>query len=203
MEVRLISWTKNADELAVKSARYCRTDKKYNEIKLEDPKRLLHSIMKLGHFSVLEHASFTLEITGISRTASHQLIRHRVASFSQQSQRTVRFKEPSYVIPPSIIKKEGEIKEIFDKTIQDSFSSYGKLLKLGVKAEDARFVLPQAVTTNLVMTMNCRELLHFFKLRLAKDAQWEIRELAKEMLSLVIEKAPLIFSYANEEDIIE
>ena len=76
-------------------------------------------------------------------------------------------------------------------------------MKLGVKAEDARFILPQAVTTNLVMTMNCRELLHFFKLRLASDSQWEIRELAEKMLNLVTEKAPLIFSYAKEENILE
>jgi thymidylate synthase (FAD) len=202
MEVRLIEWTKNADLLAAKSARYCRTSKSYDEIDIEDPAKLLHSIVKLGHFSVLEHGSFTFEIYGGSRTFSHQLVRHRMASFSQQSQRTVRFKTPSYVTPPKLLDpKHHEAKKIFEETAKTAFKAYGILLDLGIKPEDARFVLPQASTTNIIMTMNCRELLHFFRLRLAKDAQWEIRAVAQKMYDLVKEKAPIIFSFITKDGI--
>ncbi|MHA2406976.1 MAG: FAD-dependent thymidylate synthase [Candidatus Ranarchaeia archaeon] len=202
MEVRLIEWTKNADLLAAKSARYCRTKKSYDEIDMDEPEKLLHSIIKLGHFSVLEHGSFTFEIREASRIFSHQLVRHRMASFSQQSQRTVRFKKPSYVTPPKLMApSQKESLRVFEETVEKAFKAYGVLLENGIKPEDARFVLPQASTTSLIMTMNCRELLHFFRLRLAKDAQWEIRDVAQKMYDLVKEKAPIIFDYITKDGI--
>jgi thymidylate synthase (FAD) len=141
---------------------------------------------------VLEHASFTFGIEGISRATSHQLVRHRLASYSQQSQRYVTMDRPEYVTPQSIIRDEGT-KRRFDNAMRRVFKLYGELVGEGVPTEDARYLLPNAVCTKIIVTMNARELIHFFRLRCCERAQWEIRAMATRMLGLAKKEAPFIF----------
>ena len=148
--------------------------------------------MNLGHTSVIEHASFTFAISDVSRSLTHQLVRHRIASYSQQSQRYVNLNEPTYVIPP-LIAKNKKTKEAYEQTMQAIWEHYNKLLKLHIPAEDARYVLPNATCTNIMVTMNARSLLNFFELRCCLHAQWEIRMLANKMLREVKVVAPRIF----------
>ncbi len=129
------------------------------------------------------------ESKGVSRACSHQLVRHRVASFSQQSQRYVSHDQPFEAVTPDSIREQQPLAERFDAHMQASHELYRDLLAAGVPAEDARFVLPNAAATKLVMTMNARELRHFFVLRCCRRAQWEIRAMAKEMLRLVRDAA--------------
>ena len=117
---------------------------------------------------------------GVSRSLTHQLVRHRVASYSQQSQRYVSMDKAEYVIPPSI-KEDPEAKMLFRKAMDDDWKVYKQLVKK-VKKEDARYVLPNACSTNITVTMNARELWHFFNLRCCRRAQWEIRMMAWKML---------------------
>lgn len=194
MEVKLLAYTPQAELVCAKAMRACRTRQSANELKLsaEEVARLIRSARKLGHFSVLEHASFTFSISDISRVCSHQLVRHRMASYSQQSHRAVAMTRADIIVPPSI-QKNLRATKIFEKCVDASFEAFQNLRKLGVKLEDARYVLPHALKTNLTLSMNARELLHFFKLRLATSAQWEIRELAQRMLHEVRKVAPTMF----------
>lgn len=157
---------------------------------------LLDRIVSGGHHSVLEHACFTFAVEGVSRTLTHQLVRHRVASYSQQSQRYVKEKDLDYVVPPRIRVDEGLAKK-FEEVMRFSQEAYAFLLESGVKKEDARFVLPNASETKIVVTMNARELLHFFKVRTCNRAQWEIHALADRMLHECRKVAPVIFKYAG------
>lgn len=139
---------------------------------------------ELGHMSVFEHVSATWRIEGISRACSHQLVRHRLASYCQQSQRYVKVGTDSmdwYVMPPSI--GEDDMRRVeYEVAMPQCAKHYNSLLKRGVRPEDARFVLPEAAKTAIVATMNLREFAGFYALRTDKAAQWEIRELAEEML---------------------
>ena len=163
----------------------------------DEAARLIGKIMKLGHFSVLEHAGFTFGIEGISRAASHQLVRHRIASYSQQSQRYVKAKEKfEYVLPGSIAAR-GDLKKKFTRQMSSAGRLYEEFVAAGVPAEDARFLLPNAAATKIIVTMNARELRHFFTLRCCQRAQWEIRAVAEEMLGLVRRTASLLFDGAG------
>jgi thymidylate synthase (FAD) len=163
----------------------------------EGAARLIGKIMKLGHFSVLEHASFTFGVEGISRAASHQLVRHRIASYSQQSQRYVKAKEEfEYVLPGSIAARD-DLKRKFARQMSSAGRLYEEFVAAGVPAEDARFLLPNAAATKIVVTMNARALRHFFTLRCCLRAQWEIRAVAEEMLGLARRAAPLLFADAG------
>jgi thymidylate synthase (FAD) len=159
-------------------------------------KRLIAKVLELGHFSVLEHASFTFAIEGISRACSHQLVRHRIASFSQQSQRYVKMTEFEFPLPPSIEQNETLVKQ-FHQAMSEAQKYYSAFIDAGIPAEDARYVLPNATETKLIMTANARSLLNFFELRLCTRAQWEIRNLAQLMLQEVRRVAPNIFSTAG------
>ena len=158
--------------------------------------RLIGKVLKLGHLSVLEHASFTFAIEGISRACSHQLVRHRMASFSQQSQRYVKMRDFQFVVPPSI-KDDTEVAATLNQAMEHLQAGYDALLSAGVSAEDARYILPNATETKLIMTANARSLLNFFELRLCTRAQWEIRRLAGMMLDEVKAIAPNIFANAG------
>ena len=158
---------------------------------------VLKTIMAGGHFSTLEHASYTFAIDGVSRALTHQLVRHRIASFNQQSQRYVKFDDGLEVVEPGSVSDNPAAAEIFNKAMIHAKKAYVDLLALGVSAEDARYVLPNAAETKIVVTMNIRELLHFFELRCCNRAQWEIRELALRMLELVKPTAPYIFKAAG------
>jgi thymidylate synthase (FAD) len=159
--------------------------------------KLIARILKIGHFSVLEHAAFTFGIEGLSRAASHQLVRHRLASYSQQSQRYVKAgKEFDYVVPPSIAARKGLALK-FRRQMAAAGRLYQEFVEEGIPAEDARFLLPNAASTKILVTMNARELRHFFTLRCCRRAQWEIRAVAEEMLGLVKEAAPALFEKAG------
>ena len=135
----------------------------------------------MGHHSVIEHAVFTFSVEGVSRALTHQLVRHRVASFSQQSQRYVSMDSATYVTPHTI-EGNADAEKLFDSVMDDIWDAYKKLEGMGIPAEDARYLLPNGCTTNITITMNARELLHFFSLRCCNRAQWEIREMADQML---------------------
>lgn len=196
LRVTLLSYTPEPERVVAAAIRQCRSRKSadvlYKELSDEDVKRLIRLCIKMGHLSPIEHASFTFIVEGISRVTSHQLVRHRIASYSQQSHRVVNLKDACFVVPPTI-ESNVEAKRIFEEVIEHARESYAKLVKLGVPREDARYIIPQAVETSIVVTMNARELMHFFNLRLAEDAQWEIREMAKLMLKEVLKVAPTIF----------
>jgi len=157
-----------------------------------DPGRFLQARIREGHESIIEHGSVTFEITGISRACSHQLVRHRLASYSQESQRYVDMSAHELVVPPSVAENP-EARRVWDQFMGQVADTYHRLRELGVRKEDARFVLPNATATRIIVTMNLRSLRHFFSVRCEKAAQWEIRCLALEMLRQVHALAPSVF----------
>lgn len=156
------------------------------------PGKFLAARIREGHESLIEHASVTFDISGISRACSHQLVRHRIASYSQESQRYVDMSDPEFVVPPSVAR-DAEAQAIWDEFMVEVADSYRRLRELGVRKEDARFILPNAAATRIIVTMNFRSLRHLFSVRCDKAAQWEIRELSLEMLRQVHELAPSVF----------
>lgn len=153
----------------------------------------LKSAMASGHDSVLEHASYTFLVSGVSRVCTHQLVRHRVASYSQRSQRYVDDTTPDGIcIPPSIQEDDAAL-GAYMELIYKAEETYGALRDYGISKEDARFALPQGAYTEIVVTMNARELKHFFALRCCNRAQWEIREVAEKMLAICKRNCPEIF----------
>lgn len=201
MNVTLLEHTPNPERTVALAARLCYSPVSIGELreKLEsaDIEKFLDKIMSLGHHSVLEHVSFTFAIEGISRVTTHQLVRHRIASFSQQSQRYVSHKEHFTSIVPDSIAGNDEALRIFDAMSDTVHKAYGQLIEMGIPAEDARYILPNSTETKIIMTMNARELLHFFGLRCCERAQWEIRRMSIEMLRLVKRVAPVIFRTAG------
>lgn len=157
---------------------------------------LMKSLKEMGHMSPFEHASITFEISGVSRALTHQLVRHRIASYSQQSQRYVSMENVEFVCPPSI-EDNPALKVMWDKWTHNTMEFYNLLQEENIKNEDARFVLPNACTSKIIVTMNCRTLLHFFEERCCGKAQWEIRELANKMLVLCQDLAPAVFMDAG------
>jgi thymidylate synthase (FAD) len=157
------------------------------------PGKFLQARIREGHESIIEHANVTFEITGISRACSHQLVRHRLASYSQESQRYVDMAAPEFVIPPSVADNP-QARAIWDEFMDQVSDTYRRLRELGTRKEDARFVLPNATATRIIVTMNFRSLRHLISVRCDKAAQWEIRALALEMLRQVHELAPAVFA---------
>jgi thymidylate synthase (FAD) len=200
MEVKLIAYTPEPDRVCAAAAKLTHSklagEKLVEQMSEEEMSRLLGNVMKLGHTSVIEHASFTFSISGISRACSHQLVRHRIASYSQQSQRYV--KAGDFVLPPKVEENE-EAKRIFEEALQKCSETYQRLMDMGIPKEDARYIMPNATKTNIIVTMNARSLINFFSLRLEKDAQWEIRKLAKKMLEEAYRVAPAIFHDVYEK----
>lgn len=207
MNVGLLSYTENPDTVCNCAAETCVSE---NIPECAYSLRPLKAALKSGHESVAEHASFTFAIEGISRACSHQLVRHRMASYSQQSQRYVNQQDFGYIVPESIRncvweyfdedcgeRVDGPFDTRYHSLMCEIADVYMDMIHAGVPEEDARYILPNACTTNLVMTMNARELRHFFNLRLCTRAQWEIRELAEKMLELVKDVAPALFDDAG------
>jgi len=201
MNVELLQHTPEPEKTVALAARLCYSPSSIGKLreKLEssDIESFLDKIMSLGHYSVLEHASFTFGIEGISRVTTHQLVRHRIASFSQQSQRYVSHKEEFTSIMPDTIAENTEAREIFAFMSETVHKAYAQLVDMGIPPEDARYILPNATETKIIMTMNARELLHFFALRCCQRAQWEIREMSIEMLRQVKKVSPVIFREAG------
>lgn len=204
MNCILIRHTLAPEELTALGARLC-----YSKATVEDLQRrvedtdqqaFVQKIMDMGHDSVLEHATFTFGVEGVSRVLLAQLTRHRLASYSVQSQRYVTFKDGfDYVIPPKIVDLGADAVQEYARQMETMGRWYREwCAKLGEGGqEDARFVLPEASATRLMMTMNVRELRHFFSLRCCRRAQWEIRELATAMLAICTATAPALFADAG------
>lgn len=201
MKVRLLRHTSDAELLcgtaALTSTKSGSPSDILEKMDLEKAKRIIKRVTGYGHASVIEHASFTFSIEGVSRAMTHQLVRHRIASYTQQSQRYVTYDSlKKYVTPPSIMDNT-EAKRIFDEALAKISETYKKLLNLKIPKEDSRFILPNAAKTNIIVTMNTRELQHFFNLRCCARAQWEIRETATEMLRQAKKIAPILFEKAG------
>ena len=197
MHVELLYHTPDPERAIATAARLCYAPVGAAELMETMPEErvrsVLSTIMGSGHFSTLEHASYTFAVDGVSRALTHQLVRHRIASFNQQSQRYVRFSDGVATVKPESVAASEEASAVFDRAIDAAVEAYGKLLEAGVPAEDARYLLPNAAETKIVITMNVRELLHFFRLRCCNRAQWEIRDMAHRMLELARPTAPFVF----------
>ena len=224
LKVKLISHTENPENLVAKAAKICYSSVGVEEIEEslteESTEKFINMLMNIGHESPIEHVSFTFAVEGVSRTLTHQLVRHRMASFSQQSQRYVKLEQFHYIVPPQIEANEKAC-EIFVKSMKANQKSYDEivdalynenlkiLLQQGIdevtakskaektSIEDARYVFPNACETKIVFTMNARSLFNFFRHRCCNRAQWEIRELSIEMYKLVKNIAPTLFKHAG------
>lgn len=200
MIVKLFNYTPDPDKTCAAAALGCHSHKSSKEIMKDlsktEIKKILRMTVSKGHHSVIEHASFTFSVSGVSRALTHQLVRHRIASYSQQSQRYVKLNKPTFVTPSSIEKDKNALLE-YNRFMKSAWEMYNKLIEKNITPEDARFVLPNATTTNITITMNARELIHFFKLRCTPEAQWEIRQMAFKMLEEVKKVAPIIFENAG------
>ena len=200
LKVTLLEYTPDPERVVAMAARLCYSASGAAELaeRLSDAKvkEMVQKIVAMGHASCLEHASFTFGIEGVSRVLTHQLVRHRIASYDQQSQRYVAAHGFQYITPPSIAENP-EAKEKFDQIIGQIREAYDALTELGIPKEDARYVLANATETKILVTMNARTLLHFFNLRCCNRAQWEIRAMAYQMLALVKNVAPTLFHNAG------
>lgn len=220
LKVKLLRYTPNGEKLIASAAKLCYSSSGITEIEdnLDEDKieSFLSLLMSLNHESPIEHVSFTFAIEGVSRTLTHQLVRHRIASFSQQSQRYVKLKQFEYVVPPAIEGDE-RAKKLFHKAMEEDQKYYNEIVDILYKKhykknieegfsekqaksksekqsiEDARYVFPNACETKIVATMNARTLINFFRVRTCNRAQWEIRQLAIEMLKEVKKVYPILF----------
>ncbi|MDR0840829.1 MAG: FAD-dependent thymidylate synthase [Christensenellaceae bacterium] len=200
LHVRLLSATREPVRTVALGGRLCYSDvdveQLYDDV-LPGAEGFVDKLVELGHLSPIEHASFTFGAEGVSRALLAQVTRHRLASFSVQSQRYVTKHQLDYIIPPSI-RALGEAAVLeYQADMQAEYAMYQKWLARGIPAEDARFVLPNAAETRMIITMNARELLHFFNLRCCRRAQWEIRRLAWCMLGIARREAPALFKLAG------
>ncbi|MGI6065952.1 MAG: FAD-dependent thymidylate synthase [Bacillota bacterium] len=200
MKVSLIKYTSEPEKLIAAAARLCYSpmgaEKILEDFKEGEAEDFLGKLVELGHLSPVEHVSFTFAIEGVSRVLSHQLVRHRIGvSYSQKSQRYVKESQFEYIIPPTIADNP-KAKEVFEGKMAQIQEAYNELVKY-VPAEDARYLLPNATETKLVVTYNARSLYHFFQLRCCRRAQWEIRRLADLMLEEVQKVAPNLFKKAG------
>lgn len=216
IKVNLLQYTNEPEKLVAAAAKLCYssvgTDKIMEDLSEEKVAKFLNILSSYNHESPIEHISFTFAVEGVSRSLTHQLVRHRLASYSQQSQRYVRLDSFEYIIPPEI-EKSKEAKEAFISAMKESQKAYDRITEIlkeryignGVDTrgaekkaiEDARYVFPNACETKIILTMNARSLINFFRERCCQRAQWEIRSLADEMLKEVKKIAPNIFKYAG------
>lgn len=224
IKVKLLSYTPDGEKLIASAAKLCYSPVGIDEIEESLDEKSIESFLKLlmdlNHESPIEHVSFTFAVEGVSRTLTHQLVRHRIASYSQQSQRYVKLEQFDYIIPPAIEKNE-KTKNIFLKAMEEDQAYYNEIVEIleseyynkfleenisekqarskSEKAaiEDARYLFPNACETKIVFTMNTRSLLNFFRLRTCNRAQWEIRHMAILMLKEVKEVYPILFKKAG------
>jgi thymidylate synthase (FAD) len=198
--VNVLSHTPDPERTVALAARLCYSPRSVAELarELSDDEigGLLDKLLSMGHVSALEHAQFVFGVEGISRACSHQLVRHRLASYSQQSQRYVRLREVQAVVPPSV-REHHHYDRLFREKLDELWDLYARMVDDGIAPEDARYLLPNACETKIVVSMNARELRHFFALRLCRRAQWEIRALAFEMLRAATPLARRLFRGAG------
>ena len=193
IKVELLSITPRAEDLIERACRTC-----YLSFHRYHPpsstRELIRKVIKKGHHSVLEHAAATFRIKGGSRVFTHELVRHRVMSPSQESQRYVEYgktRQFEFVTPPTIEKTK--FKSKFEDLSEKSYQLYSEMVKADIPKEDARYILPNATTSEIVITANFRELRHIFEVRCAQRAHWEIREICLEMLRIMKKQAPIVF----------
>lgn len=216
LKVKLLEYTPNPEKIIASAAKLCYSAAHVEDIMEnlteENTEKFLNMLMSYGHESPIEHVSFTFAIEGVSRSLTHQLVRHRIASYSQQSQRYVKLEQFEYIIPPAIAKDD-RAKQIFERSMEEGQKAYDELviilkdkyisegssiLNSEKKAiEDARYVFPNACETKIIITMNARSLMNFFRHRCCNRAQWEIRALADEMLKQVKAISPTLFKYCG------
>jgi len=190
MRVELLAITPNAEKLIESAARTA-----YLSFEMQGEgteKQLIRRLVRAGHHSVLEHACATVRISGVSRACTHQLVRHRLCSYTQQSQRYVDESRFRYVVPGSI-ESIPESKAIFSTVARAAQGAYAEMLSLGIPREDARYLLPNATETEIVVTANLRQWRHMIELRGSAAAQWEIRSVVIEILRILKEHAPTVF----------
>ncbi len=200
MKVKLIYITPDAEKIIEFAGRV--SHESYDRVTPESHIKFIRMLKKLGHESVFEHAVASFLISGVSRSLTHQLVRHRIASYTQKSQRYVDESNFDYVIPDTIKRNEVSL-NVYKNFMDECKNIYKKLIDLGIPKEDARFVLPNATKTEIVLTANFRELRHMIKLRGNKEAQWEIRRVFIEILKILKEHAPTVFEdFEFEEDFI-
>ena len=196
MEVELIAITRylkgvgDLEELFEEAGRICYRSRSSEKRSARD---FVVKRVRDGHESIIEHGSATFRVEGISRACSHQLVRHRLASYSQESQRYVEAVAGDEFVVPEVMRESEELMGLWEEWKETTQSYYNLFRTLGVRKEDARAVLPNAFPTRLIMTMNFRELRHFFHMRLDRKAQSEIRELARRCLYLVYPHARGVF----------
>lgn len=203
--IKLVRYTENPEQVVAFAAKLCYSeldiDGLSDAIESSDVTKFIRMLMRMGHLSPAEHASFTFSLEGVSRALLAQITRHRIASFSVRSQRYVSGEQFNYIVPPAIKALGEESEELFRSQmaiIHDWYKEWQSRLGKGEKGnEDARFVLPNACETKMLVTMNARELLHFFSLRCCNRAQWEIRNAAWLMLKEVLRVAPTLFEKAG------
>ncbi|MDO4920807.1 MAG: FAD-dependent thymidylate synthase [Phascolarctobacterium sp.] len=200
MHVKLVRHTPEPERTVAMSARLCYSPigaaQLEERISDEQAANLVRKLVSMGHLSTLEHVTFTFAIEGVSRVLTHQLVRHRIASYSQQSQRYVKEHAFETILPPSIAAN-AEAQAKFAALMEEIQSLYNEFTEAGIPAEDARYILPNATETKIVCTFNARSLLNFFSLRCCTRAQWEIRALANKMLAECQKVAPVIFENAG------
>ena len=201
LKVKLIAHTPDADKLVAAAAKLCYAksdiDTLMDNLTAEKVESFIERLAELGHESPIEHASYTFAVEGVSRALLAQLTRHRIASYSVQSQRYVDKSDFDYVIPPSIAARK-ETRIAFERLMESVNKYYVYLSSYGdISNEDARFVLPNACDPRIIFTMNARSLHNFFRLRCCNRAQWEIRAMADEMLKLCREVSPALFKHAG------
>jgi len=207
LNVVLLAYPPNPEKIITHAARTCYSAdtiadlEKKVEIGAEKRLDFIKILIESGHLSPIEHASYTFGIEGISRACSHQLVRHRLASYSQKSQRYFNEIQFEYIVPETI--KNAGLENEFKSVMEFLQNKYNELKKAGIPSEDARFILPNACETKLVVTMNARELLNVFNQRCCNKAQWEIRSLAKEMYKLVLPTTPAVFKYTGPNCVID
>lgn len=201
VKVELLKYTAQPEETVSLAAKLCYSDSNISDLNesvgVNDQQQFIEKIVGIGHHSVLEHISFTFGVEGVSRALTHQLVRHRVASFSQKSQRYVEHHEGFEYIVPDSVRQHPEQYQQYTDMMSDVADLYDRLKEMGVPAEDARYILPNACETKIIVTMNARQLLHFFKIRCCNRAQWEIQEMSQQMLEKCIEVAPVIFKHSG------
>jgi len=199
LDVKLIAYTPDPEQVVAASARVCYSHRVAEELlaglDLKEAHSLLRQLISRRHMSPLEHASFTFSAT-ISRVCSHQLVRHRLASYSHQSQRYVCMDRVEWRLPPGIVADPGA-RDRCRELLEQARRVYTELVAMGIDREDARYLLPGAALSPIVFTMNARQLWHFFTLRCCHRAQWEIRDLAWSMLKQVRFVAPVLFEQAG------
>lgn len=224
LKVEVLRYTPDGEKLIAAAAKLCYSSIGINEIEENlnenNTERFLQHLIDLNHESPIEHVSFTFGVEGVSRTLTHQLVRHRIASFSQQSQRYVKLEQFDYIIPPAI-ENNKKAKELFEQAMAEDQKYYDEITNILFEEhykkyieleftekeakskaekdsiEDARYIFPNACETKIVFTMNARSLLNFFKLRCCNRAQWEIRELSIQMLKEVKKIYPTLFKNAG------